>query len=110
MEGLKRLNRKNMKNDISTTQATTDMETAESLKTAKENILNELKKRIIGQNEVIEQLLIALFSQGTATCRGAGVSEDPINQYIRADSQTPFQPNPIYARPDAIGHYRHRYY
>ena len=64
MEGLKRLNRKNMKNDISTTQATTDMETAESLKTAKENILNELKKRIIGQNEVIEQLLIALFSQG----------------------------------------------
>ena len=64
MEGLKRLDRKNMKNDISTTQATTDMETAESLKTAKENILNELKKRIIGQNEVIEQLLIALFSQG----------------------------------------------
>lgn len=64
MEGLKRLNRKNMKNDISTTQTTTDMETAESLKTAKENILNELKKRIIGQNEVIEQLLIALFSQG----------------------------------------------
>ena len=53
-----------MKNDISTTQATTDMEAAESVKTAKENILNELKKRIIGQNEVIEQLLIALFSQG----------------------------------------------
>lgn len=64
MEGFKRLNRKNMKNDISTTQAATDMETAESLKTAKENILNELRKRIIGQNEVIEQLLIALFSQG----------------------------------------------
>ena len=64
MENLNRLNPKNMKNDISTTQSTTDMEAAESLKTAKENILNELKKRIIGQNEVIEQLLIALFSQG----------------------------------------------
>ena len=64
MESLNRLNTKNMKNDIPTTQATTDMEAAESLKTAKENILNELKKRIIGQNEVIEQLLIALFSQG----------------------------------------------
>ena len=46
------------------TQAATDIEVAETLKTAKENILTELKKRIIGQNEVIEQLLIALFSQG----------------------------------------------
>ena len=46
------------------TQTTTDIETAEILITARENILTELKKRIIGQNEVIEQLLIALFSQG----------------------------------------------
>ena len=53
-----------MKNDISTTQTLTDIEAAEALKTAKENILNQLKKRIIGQDEVIEQLLIALFSQG----------------------------------------------
>lgn len=53
-----------MKNDMPPTQAATDIEVAETLKTAKENILTELKKRIIGQNEVIEQLLIALFSQG----------------------------------------------
>ena len=53
-----------MKNDTPATQTVTDIETAETLKTAKENILTELKKRIIGQNEVIEQLLIALFSQG----------------------------------------------
>lgn len=46
------------------TQTATDIEVAETLKIAKENILTELKKRIIGQNEVIEQLLIALFSQG----------------------------------------------
>ena len=46
------------------TNRLTDMEAAETLKTARENILTELKKRIIGQNEVIEQLLIALFSQG----------------------------------------------
>ena len=46
------------------TQNATDIETAETLKTARDNILTELKKRIIGQNEVIEQLLIALFSQG----------------------------------------------
>ena len=53
-----------MKNDISATQNGTDIEAAEALKTAKENILNQLRKRIIGQDEVIEQLLIALFSQG----------------------------------------------
>ena len=53
-----------MKNDISATQTGTDIEAAEALKTAKENILNQLRKRIIGQDAVIEQLLIALFSQG----------------------------------------------
>jgi MoxR-like ATPase len=53
-----------MKNDISMPQTGTDIEAAEALKTAKENILNQLRKRIIGQDEVIEQLLIALFSQG----------------------------------------------
>ena len=53
-----------MENNTQTSQGTTDMEAAETLKTAKANILEELKKRIIGQNEVIEQLLIALFSQG----------------------------------------------
>jgi len=58
-----------MKNDISATQNRTDIETAEALTSisverAKENILNQLRKRIIGQDEVIEQLLIALFSQG----------------------------------------------
>ena len=64
MESLQLLDPKNMKNDTPATQTVTDIETAETLKTAKENILTELKKRIIGQNEVIEQLLIALFSQG----------------------------------------------
>ena len=53
-----------MQNDISATQTGTDIEAAEALKTAKDNILNQLRKRIIGQDEVIEQLLIALFSQG----------------------------------------------
>ena len=58
-----------MQNDISATQNGTDIEAAEALTSisvegAKENILNQLRKRIIGQDEVIEQLLIALFSQG----------------------------------------------
>ncbi len=53
-----------MKNDMSETQTQTPIEAAEFLTTAREKILTELKKRIIGQEEVIDQLLIALFSQG----------------------------------------------
>ena len=49
---------------METTPIETDLEAAEFLKTARENILTELKKRIIGQSDVIDQLLIALFSQG----------------------------------------------
>lgn len=42
----------------------TDLEAAEFLKASREKILDELKKRIVGQSDVIDQLLIALFSQG----------------------------------------------
>ena len=49
---------------METAHIETDLEAAEFLKTARENILTELKKRIVGQSDVIDQLLIALFSQG----------------------------------------------
>ncbi len=41
-----------------------DLEAASFLRTARESILREFKKRIVGQEEVIDELLIALFSQG----------------------------------------------
>lgn len=49
---------------METAHIETDLEAAEFLKTAREKILTELKKRIVGQSDVIDQLLIALFSQG----------------------------------------------
>ena len=49
---------------METTHIETDLEAAEFLKTARQNILTELKKRIVGQSDVIDQLLISLFSQG----------------------------------------------
>ena len=42
----------------------TDLEAAEFLKNARETILTELRKRIVGQQAVIDELLISLFSQG----------------------------------------------
>lgn len=46
------------------TQFDTDLAAAEFLRDARERIITELKKQIIGQTEVVDQLLIALFSQG----------------------------------------------
>ena len=40
-----------------------DLEAAEFLKNAREAILTELRKRIVGQQAVIDELLISLFSQ-----------------------------------------------
>ena len=41
-----------------------DLEAAAFLRKSRESILGEFKKRIVGQEEVIDELLIALFSQG----------------------------------------------
>jgi MoxR-like ATPase len=41
-----------------------DLKAAEDLREAREKILNQLEKRIVGQKAVIDELLIALFSQG----------------------------------------------
>ncbi len=49
---------------METPRIETDLEAAEFLKASREKILAELKKRIVGQSDVIDQLLIALFSQG----------------------------------------------
>jgi MoxR-like ATPase len=41
-----------------------DLKAVESLRTARERIVTELRKTIVGQDEVIEQLLTALFANG----------------------------------------------
>lgn len=41
-----------------------DLELAQELLNAKKNVVGEIQKVIVGQNEVIEDLLIALFSKG----------------------------------------------
>ena len=41
-----------------------DLQAVETLKNARERILNELRKVIVGQDEVVDQLLMALFANG----------------------------------------------
>jgi len=44
--------------------ATSDLKTIEALKNARDRILTELRKVIVGQDQVIDQLLTALFANG----------------------------------------------
>ena len=93
------------------TKFETDLEAAEFLRDARERIINELKKQIIGQTEVVDQLLIALFfSRSLSTCWCAGVSQDIAHKYFCSNTRTPIQSHPIHARPNAIRYYWNRYY
>src|SRR3954451_21577072 len=47
-----------------------DLKTLESLKSAYSAVRRELGKVIVGQDEVIEQLLIAIFAQGHCLLEG----------------------------------------
>src|SRR5438874_12447795 len=47
-----------------------DLQTLESLKSAYSSVRRELSKVIVGQEQVIEQLLIAIFSQGHCLLEG----------------------------------------
>jgi MoxR-like ATPase len=44
--------------------ASSDLQAVETLKNARERILTELRKVIVGQDEVVDQLLMALFANG----------------------------------------------
>src|SRR5262249_60311167 len=44
--------------------AASDLQAVETLKAAREKILGELRKVIVGQDEVVDQLLTALFANG----------------------------------------------
>jgi MoxR-like ATPase len=47
-----------------TTETASDLQAVERLKAARERILAELRKVIVGQDEVVDQLLTALFANG----------------------------------------------
>ncbi|AKU93086.1 AAA family ATPase [Vulgatibacter incomptus] len=51
-------------NDLAIRTDGTDLEAVQRLGRAREQILGELAKRVVGQQEVIEHLLVSLFSRG----------------------------------------------
>ncbi len=50
--------------DVQAQVAGSDVEAVERLKAARERILAQIEKRIVGQRDVVEHLLVSLFSRG----------------------------------------------
>jgi len=59
-----------MSEGISNSTATSDVEAVKNLGRARDEITKELRKSIVGMDEVIDEVLIAIFAQGHALLEG----------------------------------------
>ena len=76
----------------------------------KQQLLAELHKVIIGQDEVIELLLSAIFARGHCLLVGVpGLAKTLHDQHAGQGAAAELQPHPVHARPDAGRHHRHRH-
>ena len=98
-----------------TIQPTTDAQqpdiaaVAERVADGRERILAEIRKVIVGQDEVIDQVLMALFTGGHCLITGVpGLAKTLLIKTRRADPRSVVQADPVHARPDAGRHHRHR--
>ena len=69
----------------------------------------EIEKRIIGQEQVVDQLLVALFARGHCLFVGVpGLAKTLLISDARRGAGPVVRAHPVHARPDAGGHHRHR--
>jgi MoxR-like ATPase len=94
----------------STTPATDDdLQAIKRLKEAYDKIMAEMRKAIVGQEDVIRELLISIFARGHCLLdRRAGAGQDAHDSHAGRRAEPGLQPHPVHARPDAVGHHRHR--
>ena len=85
-----------------------DLAAVERCKTAYDRIRNELAKVIVGQSDVIEQVLIAIFARGHALLEGVpGLAKTLLVSSLAEATHLTLQAHPVHARPDAQRHHRH---
>ena len=77
-------------------------------KNAHEKVLAEIGKVIVGQREVLNQMLVALFARGHCLLIGVpGLAKTLMVRTLGSAIDLGFQPHPVHARPHAGGHHRH---
>jgi pSer/pThr/pTyr-binding forkhead associated (FHA) protein len=85
-----------------------DVELVERLRKGREAILGEVRKVIIGQEEVVEQLIIALFCRGHGLIVGVpGLAKTLLVRARSPASRPGVQAHPVHAGPHAVGHHGH---
>jgi hypothetical protein len=85
-----------------------DVEAIDELRQTYQRLNDELKKIVVGQQQVIEQLAICLFRAGARIADGgAGAGEDAADQPAGGDDVAELQPDSVYAGPDADGYHWH---
>jgi MoxR-like ATPase len=76
------------------------------LTAAYQKMRQETGRVIIGQDEVVDQLLIAMFCRAHCLLVGVpGLAEDAALQHDCPDSAALVSSHPVYSGPDAIGHH-----
>ncbi len=89
--------------------AAEELAAVEKLQQGYHNLRTELGKVIVGQEAVIEELLIALFCRGHALLVGVpGLAKTLLISTLAKTLGLELQPHSVHAGPDAVGHHRHR--
>ena len=83
--------------------AASDVEAARFLAEAYQQLQDELGKVIVGQERVIEEILIAIFARGHCLMQGVpGLAKTLLVSTLAQAMDLSFQPHPVHARPDAV--------
>ena len=91
------------------TSETATLELVERVTQGRERILHEIRKVIVGQDDVIEQVLIALFTGGHCLITGVpGLAKTLLIKTLAEVLDLQLQADPVHARPDAGRHHRAR--
>ena len=89
--------------------ATEEVQAIEELMKSQELILEQLKKVIIGQEEVINQMLMALFAGGHCLLEGVpGLAKTLMIRTLADHSESQIQADPVHPGSDASRHHGDR--
>ena len=85
-----------------------DIGAIEHLHSAYRTLNAELSKVIVGQQQVIDEILIAIFTRSHALLVGVpGLAKTLLISTLVADAAPWVQACAVHARFDAVGHHRH---